>query len=234
MGHEKYNKEYFDGKQRRGVLTLSNEAFLNRVFMELKQRKIIPQSALDVGCAYGSMAQAIHERGVKEVWGVDLSEYAIAQGKERYPDVHLFADDIDTRDMPQALRKKFDLIVSLHTFEHCVHPEDALRRTVNMLKDSGLLCIIMPNPRIWIGKILRIFGQEKRIPVFGDETHVSLYAREEWEILLDKVGMRVEHSLGRPFFTLKFPWLYRVLGNRVYTAFLRDSGFEMLFICTKK
>lgn len=234
MGHEKYNKEYFDGKQRRGVLTLSNEAFLDLVFRELCARGIEAHSAIDVGCAYGSMAQALRDRGVPDVYGVDVSAYAIEEGKKRYPDLHLLADDIDNQDMPQAYVEKFDLIISLHTFEHCTHPEDALRRTVAMLKENGLMCIIMPNPRIWVGRILKIFGKEKKIPVFGDETHVSLYTREQWEELLQKVGCVVDQSLGRPFYTLKFPWLYRLLGRHVYTRFLRDSGFEMLFICTKK
>ncbi|MCW1930187.1 MAG: class I SAM-dependent methyltransferase [Candidatus Kerfeldbacteria bacterium] len=234
MAHEKYNKEYFDGKQRRGVLTLSNEAFLDYVFRELSARGITARTAIDVGCAYGSLAQALYDRGISHVSGVDVSAYAIEEGKKRYPHIHLFAEDIDNRNMPQELASSCDLIVSLHTFEHCVHPEDALRRTVHMLKDGGLLCIIMPNPRIWVGRILKIFGKEKKIPVFGDETHVSLYTREQWEELLDRVGCVVERSLGRPFYTLKFPWLYRLLGSHVYTRFLRDSGFEMLFVCRKK
>src|SRR5579863_3782598 len=44
-------------------------------------REINPSSVLDAGCAMGFLVEALRQRGV-EAYGMDISEYAIAQVAE--------------------------------------------------------------------------------------------------------------------------------------------------------
>ena len=73
--------------------------------------RIHPASVLDAGCAMGFLVEALRDRGV-EAFGVDISEYAIAQVRA---DVrpHCWVGSIT-----DALPRRYDLIVTIEVLEH--------------------------------------------------------------------------------------------------------------------
>lgn len=230
MESDQYKADYFDGKQKRGVLTLSNEALLRFISRRMATAPA-KNRVLEIGCAYGEFTQALGD-AYPSVCGVDVSEYAITEGKKRHPHLDLRVVNFEQDPIPQDFKGAFDMIVSLHTFEHFHDPVTALKKTVEALAPGGIFFMIVPNPQIWAGKILKPFGKEKLLPVFGDETHFSLFTQAKWAGLLHDVGLKTE-QLGRPFYTLKHPLLDKLFHDRYYTTFLQRSGFELLFVCTK-
>jgi glycosyltransferase involved in cell wall biosynthesis len=73
--------------------------------------ELAPQTVLDAGCAIGFLVEALRARGV-EVWGIDISEYAIAHVDETVRDVCSIASVTDELD------RDYDLIVCIEVLEH--------------------------------------------------------------------------------------------------------------------
>lgn len=95
-------------------------------------RKICPRTVLDVGCGMGFLVEALRDRGV-EAYGLDISEYAIAQVREDIRPYCWVASIVE--ELPQC----YDLIVCIEVLEHidpceveraianiCAHTEDIL------------------------------------------------------------------------------------------------------------
>lgn len=73
------------------------------------------QSVLEIGCGYGNNLEML--KG-KKVTGLDLSEYAIEQGRIRYPYNQFHVGSV--LDIP--LKEQFDLVFTSAVIEH-VKPE---------------------------------------------------------------------------------------------------------------
>jgi SAM-dependent methyltransferase len=228
MEHENYNANYFDGDQKRGVLTLSNKALLEFIKTYIPEPR---ERALEIGCAYGEFTKALSPFA-RSLTGVDVSEYAISEGKKRYPELDLRVSNVETDPLPSDFVGAFDMVISLHTFEHFHNPQIALQRTFDAMKPGAYFFMVVPNPNIWIGKVLKLFGQEKRIPVFGDATHYSLLTQKQWAAALRSSGFTSD-QFGRPFYVIKHPLLDRLFRGHYYTKTFQESGFELLFVCQK-
>ncbi len=76
------------------------------------------ESALDVGCAEGFFMQAIHDARGTEMWGVDLSDRAVAVAASRYgfPVAAAQATALPFAD------GAFDLVYSTEVIEHVLDP----------------------------------------------------------------------------------------------------------------
>lgn len=72
---------------------------------------IRPASVLDAGCAMGFLVETLREREV-EAYGVDISEYAIAQV---YEPIRPFCR---VGSLVEPLPRRYDLIVSIEVLEH--------------------------------------------------------------------------------------------------------------------
>ena len=93
---------------------------------------IRPRTVLDAGCAMGLLVAALRARGV-EAYGIDLSEYAIAQAPaEASPYCRVGS-------VAEPFPQRYDLIVSIEVLEHmpqaeaeraianfCAHADDVL------------------------------------------------------------------------------------------------------------
>ena len=111
-----------------------NEAWL-RAFGAIADRivaDIRPRTVLDAGCAMGFLVEALRARGV-EAYGIDLSEYAIAQV---HPDARPYCR---VGSVAEPFPQRYDLIVSIEVLEHmpraeaeravanfCAHADDVL------------------------------------------------------------------------------------------------------------
>lgn len=93
---------------------------------------------LDVGCAKGFLVKAFAELGV-EVWGVDVSEYALASASD---DVrgHLRQVDLNQGILPFS-GGYFDFVTFLGTIECLNDHGNVLREIRRILKPGGGLYI---------------------------------------------------------------------------------------------
>jgi SAM-dependent methyltransferase len=91
-----------------------------------------PRTVLDAGCAMGFLVEALRARGV-EAYGIDISEYAIAQA---HPGIRPYCA---VGSVAEPFPMRYDLIVSIEVLEHmpqaeaeravanfCAHADDVL------------------------------------------------------------------------------------------------------------
>src|SRR5947209_3304557 len=93
--------------------------FADRIVADLN-----PKSAIDMGCALGMLVEALRDRGV-EAFGVDISDYAVANARE---DIRPFVRQGSVTD---PLDRRYDVIICIEVLEHLT-PADAERAVANI------------------------------------------------------------------------------------------------------
>jgi hypothetical protein len=90
--------------------------------------EIAPRTALDAGCAMGFLVEALRDRGV-DCYGVDVSEYAIAQVRE---DIRPYCwQGMVTDPLPQT----YDLVICIEVLEHLA-AQEAERAIANLCRHT--------------------------------------------------------------------------------------------------
>lgn len=151
-------------------------------------RRILGKSGgrrvLEVGCGQGFIAADLATRF--DVFGLDLSPFAIEQAGRQAPRARFFVADITGDLPPEVARGGFDLILARYVLEHLAAPSEALVRLAALLAPGGHLVFAVPNMKS-PGRRLKgenWFG-------FRDPTHVSLLEPERWLDLTREVGLTV-------------------------------------------
>src|SRR5258708_464652 len=94
---------------------------------------------LDVGCGTGGLGNIFLPFG--HVWGMDLSDAAVAEGRRRHPGVHLLLGDFLAVDPPGP----FDFIVSADAINNMYDPSAFVQRIAALLRPGGTLLLMTPN-----------------------------------------------------------------------------------------
>jgi hypothetical protein len=110
-----YDEEYYDhyGSDT-GIPYRPGESEWVTFFSTIADRivdELQPRSTLDVGCAIGFLVDGLHQRGVA-AWGIDVSEWAIAQVPERV------RSRCSVASLTDELEGHFDLITVIEVIEH--------------------------------------------------------------------------------------------------------------------
>jgi hypothetical protein len=139
------------------------------------------KTVLEVGCATGILVKVLRQWGF-EAWGVDLSEWAIANAEE---EAKPYVQVGNVNKLPFGDRN-FDLVIGLDILEHVPHDlgrfalEEMMRVSnrevlfrVAALRDEQW--ITNPNPLGW------------RVET-GDESHVNIIRAREWEDYIRQLG----------------------------------------------
>ena len=103
-----------------------------------------PQDVLDVGCAQGTLALLLAERGHR-VTAVDLRPAFLDYAQSRYTkgDIRFIAANVLENDIPG----EYDLIFANQIIEHLVYPDVLLARLRERLRPGGRLVVTTPNGR---------------------------------------------------------------------------------------
>jgi len=110
----------------------------------------------DFGCGRGWLAHKLSLFG--KVTGFDLSEKAIENARQSFPEINFFCLNAAGK-IPDEFKEQFDLVVSSEVIEHINHQEQYLSNVFQLLKKNGHFLISTPN-----GKWMDIFysnGREK-------------------------------------------------------------------------
>lgn len=140
---------------------------------------------LDVGCATGDFIGSAKSHF--EMWGVDISEYAVAIAKEQNPDVaeHIscsMVEDIRFED------EFFDAIVLWDALEHIRDPLSVISNLTRHLKPGGILAISTPNIGSTVAKLMGRYWALMTVP-----EHLSFFDYNTLKILTEKVGLEVQN-----------------------------------------
>lgn len=148
---------------------------------------------LDVGCAQGTLALLLAERGHK-VWAMDIRQQFLDYAAARYEkgDITFIcgnAMDID-------LDRKFDLVFANQIVEHLVYPVEFAQRLASWLKPGGRLVMTTPNGE-YIKNALPSYSalgdpsqyKEHQFTADGDG-HFFAYQPSEMKQIFEQAGLR--------------------------------------------
>jgi SAM-dependent methyltransferase len=149
---------------------------------------------LDVGCGHGLLLDEARRRGF-DVVGLELSRSAARHAREVL--------GLDVREVPLeefGVWDGFDVVVLADVLEHLDDPVAAVQRCARLLRPSGALCVVTPDPssvtarvagRRWWGYLpahacllpratLRELLGEQGLVVSADEPLVRSFSARRW------------------------------------------------------
>jgi 2-polyprenyl-3-methyl-5-hydroxy-6-metoxy-1,4-benzoquinol methylase len=147
----RYNDDYFLGEYRRqyGKTYVEDYKTINSfsrnrlswIFEHIGQgRDRSGLSLLDIGSAAGFFLQCAREAGIKDVTGIEISEYA-----SRYCSEHFSIPVVQSSFNDITLSKKYDIITAWFFIEHCEDTVRVLNKISDMLADGGLFAFSGPS-----------------------------------------------------------------------------------------
>jgi 2-polyprenyl-3-methyl-5-hydroxy-6-metoxy-1,4-benzoquinol methylase len=149
--HELYDYGYFHGE---GYADYSFEAFKSSFLMKLKFLRRFHKGGgrlLDIGCATGLFAKVAQDDGF-DAYGVDISEYAVREGKKLLGDKISVANVEEKMPFPNDF---FDVITVWDVLENMKHPDSFLNDASRVLKDNGLIFIRTLNSKCLTARLMR-------------------------------------------------------------------------------
>lgn len=102
------------------------------------------KKVLDFGCGPGWQAVALSKLGAGEVWGVDILEEYLAEGRELAR--HHQQDVRFVREIPDSVKGTFDVVLSFCAFEHYADPGGMIQLMRSMTKKHGRVIITFAEP----------------------------------------------------------------------------------------
>jgi SAM-dependent methyltransferase len=139
-----------------------------------------PGSVLDAGCAMGFLVEKLRDRGV-EAFGVDISEYAIAQA---HPDIRPYCW---VGSVAAPLPRRYDLIVTIEVLEH-IPQDEAERALANFCQyTDDILFSSTPLD-------------------YKEASHVNVHSPEYWATLFARQGFYRDVDFDAAFIS---PWATR-------------------------
>lgn len=133
---------------------------------------------LDYGCGVGFVVKAFQNHGYKNVWGYDLSEWAVEYGRKHlgFPAVHEYDSRLqnDINYLPEG----WELMTSFDVFEHML-----------LAEVQGVLTRFHPRHLLVRIPLTREDGGKFVLPVSeADPTHITRLTRESWIKFFEENG----------------------------------------------
>jgi 2-polyprenyl-3-methyl-5-hydroxy-6-metoxy-1,4-benzoquinol methylase len=142
---------------------------------------------LDVGCATGVFLDYARSRNW-QVFGVDVSEYAIKSIQEKFGFENLFNGELKDVDFPEDY---FDVITVADVLEHTQDPFAFLLKIKQLLKNEGIVYIAVPNIRGLFFKIAILMAKFNLKNYFDLPYHLYYFSLQALELLLEKAGLKI-------------------------------------------
>jgi SAM-dependent methyltransferase len=170
-----YNEAYFKNSTISNYIDYDERDYSQLAQDIIKNSNIeLGYAVLDYGCATGKLLHCLNKYGVNNIFGYDISNWAIEHGKELYPE--LIGKISDTH-----LPLRTDLIICLDVFEHLTDKE--LDVTLSLFKSLHCREVICRMP------ICNKSGEDYVLQVSRqDKTHIQRKTKEEWIALFKSKG----------------------------------------------
>lgn len=119
----------------------------------------------DVGCGTGGLLIALRQRSqTGSLTGFEYSEKALDIAR-----LQLSTAEFYTFDIYEGVGRQFDVIFCIEVLEHLLRPDIALRNLLDMLRDSGVAMVTVPNGR-----------------VDDFEGHINFWSPESWKVFVNQ------------------------------------------------
>lgn len=145
---------------------------------------------LELGCATGTVARELIERGTAlAVDGVEFNAAAAMLAAEHVRAVH--HADLDTFDF-DLLDTEYDALLAFDVLEHLVDPWGVLRRALGKVRSGGQVVASLPNVRYFRVLTSLVLRGEFTYEPEGvlDRTHLRFFTRKSTVELFEGAGLR--------------------------------------------
>lgn len=144
-----------------------------------------PDRIFDFGCGNGSVAKALSK--FAEVAGVDISESAISQANEAFPELNLVRKSVYD-DVSEEFGQ-FPMVISLEVVEHLFNPRLFARNLFNLVDPGGLAVISTPYHGYFKNLALAVTGKfDRHFTALWDGGHIKFWSMSTLSELLREVG----------------------------------------------
>jgi SAM-dependent methyltransferase len=194
----------------------------------LLTRRMPGASVLDVGTGSGVKLERILAPHVNVAVGLDQGS-GIRLASRRAPHIEWVEGDLLTVGPWQRLAgRSFDLVVCADVIEHVEDPVVLLRHITSQMGAHSLLLISTPDR-------LR-FDRPNTLGPPDNPRHVREWTRDEFELLLESVGLRVDRSfrfLPRSYGATVLE-AKRIIWRLLHRMPIPDRRSNMAFLCSLK
>jgi len=139
-------------------------------------------SLLEVGCATGLFLDAMRATGKWQVRGVDTSEPAVRQAREKFG-LDVYHGTLHEAGLPAA---SFDAVAMWDVLEHVPNPRETVHEVRRVLKPDGVFVFRVPVLDGWDRKLFGLLWAGWDAP-----RHLTAFSRHTLDILLSGAGLRV-------------------------------------------
>lgn len=187
--HWALGKEYFDGNRNQGYGGYKNDGRWGPVAADLVEHYGLREQStiLEIGCAKGFLLSSLKEiLPNAEIWGVDISPYALSQAPENIKNNLIIAN---AKELPFE-DKSFDLVLSINSLHNIMtisEVSEALSEIVRTSKkDAYITVAAYSNP------------SEKKLIDDWAVVATAYLEEKEWINLFEKVGYRGDYFWFKP------------------------------------
>lgn len=152
-----YQADYFTNDNSKGGysnyycgMKLNSKTFFLR-YKEVVKRKGKNIRLLDVGCAFGDSLIQAKRLGIRQIEGIDISEFAVKIARQRGLDVQR---GTMREKLINGSSSLYDVITLQDVIEHIANPLDELKTVYQLLKPGGLLFVVTPDIGGFWSKVL--------------------------------------------------------------------------------
>lgn len=190
---ELYDRDYFIGGNKSNYGDYKEVSGVIKELSEMIFRLFHPKSLLDIGCAYGYAPIYLRKMGV-EAYGIDISDFAIAQGGKNYLVVG------DATDLQCFKDGQFEVVLASELMEHI--PEVKIDKAVEEAKRVSKKFIVY---------LIAMTGFTSHDSVHDhDISHVSMKNRKFWLKKFEKFNLvrdrEKENALNTDKLSIKMGW----------------------------
>jgi SAM-dependent methyltransferase len=195
----KYTSKYYENNKQDG----------DRIALEMYWKmfkRFIPNKGniLDFGAGNGYLSKRIAKDNSS--YALEISEFAKKNIKINSPKTKLLDSENKIND------NYFEGIISLHTLEHVVNPENTVKKLSKALKQDGKFFIVVPNPDGLGHKFKKNnwFG-------FRDKTHCSLLTSKRWKEIIEGNNLQIIKTSSDGFWDVPYvKWIPNIIQKLLF------------------
>lgn len=154
------------------------------------------KNIIDLGSGYGFFEEELNNRKDKKfnIEGIEIGDFRL----QNYVGGKVHKLNLMTDEIPEEMRGKYDLVISMHLLEHLNDPVQYLKKVRLLLASDSELLFEVPNLNAFLGEIS---------PEYNDfiylYEHVSYFTKDTLKLLFERAGYKVRKVYSREIYSIE-------------------------------
>lgn len=206
--NQKYFQKHYSGLPYRTFLNVRNR------FIRDEIRQLVPFGRmLEVGFGDDNLVRLFWDK--LEVFGVDISPFALKNVREKYDAAHFKVCDISQEKIP--FNERFDIIVAVNILEHLTNPVFALKNLYQSLQGGGIFVVYLPTKNNTFSQLLYRLR-------YDVEEHIFRPSIQSLRTLLGETGFSLCREYAADLLPVKVSSQRPLESLNLYLGFFKKGG----------